>query len=249
MSNVLPSYSDYIVYVDESGDHGMLPLDASYPVFVLAFCIFEKSTYAEKISPAVRKFKFKYFGHDMVVLHEHNIRKATDGFKMLINAEHRQVFMSDLNLLMQEAPFTLIAVGINKLNLQEKYKNPSNPYHLALCFGLERIYRFLHDKQEYNKTLHIIFESRGKKEDAELELEFRRVCAGNNKQNQLLPFELIFADKRSNSCGLQLADLVARPIGRYLLNNTQENRAYTVLQRKFYTKNGSIKGYGLKYFP
>lgn len=29
--------SRYIVYVDESGDHG--PISAEYPVFVLAFCI------------------------------------------------------------------------------------------------------------------------------------------------------------------------------------------------------------------
>lgn len=32
------SFSDYIVYVDESGDHG--PVSSDYPVFVLAFCIF-----------------------------------------------------------------------------------------------------------------------------------------------------------------------------------------------------------------
>jgi hypothetical protein len=156
-------FSKYIVYVDESGDHGLLSIDSSYPVFVLAFCIFEKSTYAEVISPAIQKFKFKHFGHDMVVLHEQKIRKSIDDFKILINAECRQVFMSDLNLLMQEAPFTLIAVGINKLTLQEKYMVPSNPYHLALYIGLERIYDFLWGKDDRFKILHIIFESRGKK--------------------------------------------------------------------------------------
>ncbi len=242
-------FSKYIVYVDESGDHGLLSIDTNYPVFVLAFCIFEKANYAEVVSPAVSKFKFKHFGHDMVVLHEQKIRKAIDDFKILINAEYRQVFMSDLNLLMQEAPFTLIAVGINKLALQEKYIVSSNPYHLALYIGLERIYDFLLGKDYYGKTLHIVFESRGKKEDAELELEFRRVCAGNNVQNLFLPFQLVFADKRSNSCGLQLADLVARPVGRYLLNNTQENRAYEILEKKFYKRHGKIKDYGLKCFP
>jgi hypothetical protein len=30
-------FSDYIVYVDESGDHGLQSMDATYPVFVLAF--------------------------------------------------------------------------------------------------------------------------------------------------------------------------------------------------------------------
>ena len=33
-------YSDYIVYVDESGDHGLKTIDENYPVFVLAFLYF-----------------------------------------------------------------------------------------------------------------------------------------------------------------------------------------------------------------
>jgi hypothetical protein len=32
-------FSEYIVYVDESGDHGLETIDPNYPVFVLAFCI------------------------------------------------------------------------------------------------------------------------------------------------------------------------------------------------------------------
>ncbi|MCH8553147.1 MAG: DUF3800 domain-containing protein [Natronospirillum sp.] len=35
-------FSKYIVYVDESGDHNLQSLDESYPVFVLAFCVFHK---------------------------------------------------------------------------------------------------------------------------------------------------------------------------------------------------------------
>ena len=34
-----PVHSRYIVYVDESGDHG--PVSAEYPMFVLAFCVFD----------------------------------------------------------------------------------------------------------------------------------------------------------------------------------------------------------------
>jgi hypothetical protein len=39
-------YGDYIVYVDESGDHGLRSMDPNYPLFVLAFCIFDKSALA-----------------------------------------------------------------------------------------------------------------------------------------------------------------------------------------------------------
>jgi len=62
-------FSDYVVYVDESGDHSLASIDRDYPVFVLALCVFHKRHYAEKIVPAVHKLKFNYLGHDCVVLH------------------------------------------------------------------------------------------------------------------------------------------------------------------------------------
>lgn len=39
----MKSFSDYIVFVDESGDHGLVSIDPEYPIFVLGFCIFNKS--------------------------------------------------------------------------------------------------------------------------------------------------------------------------------------------------------------
>lgn len=43
-----PTFGDFIVYVDESGDHGLARMDPDYPVFVLAFCIFEKRALASR---------------------------------------------------------------------------------------------------------------------------------------------------------------------------------------------------------
>ncbi len=68
-------FSNFIVYVDESGDYGMQTLDVNYPVFVLAFCVFYKQHYSEKVVPALHEFKFNHFGHDLVVLHENEIIK------------------------------------------------------------------------------------------------------------------------------------------------------------------------------
>jgi hypothetical protein len=41
------NFSDYIIYVDESGDHGLSKIDGSYPVFVLVFTIFNIKSYIE----------------------------------------------------------------------------------------------------------------------------------------------------------------------------------------------------------
>ena len=79
----MPEFSDYIVYVDESGDHGLQSIDPEFPVFVLAFCIFKIDDYTNVITPRIQRFKFDHFGHDMIILHEHEIRKSEPPFNVL----------------------------------------------------------------------------------------------------------------------------------------------------------------------
>ena len=74
-------FSNYIVYVDESGDHSMVSIDDSYPVFVLSLCIFSKNYYVNSVVTALEEFKFRSFGHDIVILHERDIRKETGQFR------------------------------------------------------------------------------------------------------------------------------------------------------------------------
>lgn len=244
------SFGDYIVYVDESGDHGLERPDPDYPVFVLAFCIVRKDEYKTIISPAIDALKFKHFGHDMIVLHEHEIRKARGSFAFLTNAGRRESFYADLNSAMAISPFTVVAVCIDKAKLKAAYKFPQNPYDLAMAYGLERVHLFLAGKKQETRTTHIVFEARGRREDDELELEFRRVCDGANYRRTKLPFVFVLADKKSNSCGLQLADLIARPIGLKVLRPKQANRAYDLIEPKFYRdENGRFQGRGLKCFP
>ena len=38
---------------DESGDDSLASIDAEYPVFVLALCVFHKRRYSEKIKPVL----------------------------------------------------------------------------------------------------------------------------------------------------------------------------------------------------
>jgi len=243
-------YSDYVVYVDESGDHALSPINKEYPVFVLAFCIFRKDEYVTKIVPAVQELKFQYFGHDLIILHERDVRKAQGGFNILLQKATRDAFMADVSSLIQESDFTIISACIRKDRLRDQYTYPSHPYHLAMEFGLERVNLYLRRRNQGDRRTHLVFERRGKKEDEQLELEFRRICSGKNYKGDVLPFEIVMADKRINSCGLQLADLVARPIGRWVLDSDQPNRAFEVLQTKLdQGPGGDFRGFGLKVFP
>ncbi len=258
MTEHLPTYavprpagghSDYIIYVDESGDHSLESIDPEYPVFVLSFCIFRKSEYAERVTPAIRQLKFATFGHDMVVLHESEIRRKKGAFSRL-SKEPREAFLNRLTDIIGAADFQLVAVVIDKRRLKDRYSKPGHPYHLALEFGLERIYRLLKDAGQDDALTYVVCEARGAKEDAELELEFRRIRDGANYFHKPLPFDLIVADKKTNSEGLQLADLTARPIGLTVLRPEQENRAAAALEAKYYRgRTGSKQGLGLKVFP
>ena len=106
---------------------------------------------------------------------------------------------------------------------------------------------FLKDNSQDTKSIHLIFECRGEKEDSQLEAEFRAI---QNRSEKFAPFEIIFADKKMNLGGLQISDLIARPIGIKHLRPHQDNRAYDTIQEKFRRDDsGNYMGYGLKCFP
>lgn len=247
-------YSKYIVYVDESGDHSLQSIDKQYPVFVLAFCVFYKRHYSEVIVPALEKFKFNHFGHDQVVLHENEIRRRTGMFNIFKSKTHQTAFMGELTQIIDFSNFVLISTTIDKRELK-RLNTTENAYHIALGYCMETLHEFLLEKGENAKKTHVVFECRGDKEDKELELEFRRVCDGNNRFGIALPFEILAADKKVMSSGLQLADLVARPIGLSTLRPDQPNRAFEILKRKFYCDGGrdavgkGYEGVGMKVFP
>ncbi|MEI7681761.1 MAG: DUF3800 domain-containing protein [Betaproteobacteria bacterium] len=252
-------HSEYLVFVDESGSPTMGNIDPQYPLFVLAFFVVKKSEYVAHITPAVQHFKFKHFGHDQVILHERDIRKDIGDFAFLKTPALKNAFLDELTDIIAAAPFHLIGVVVDKVKHKARYAYPVNPYHLGLEFGLERVRGFLQQNGEWTAAgggqvgadpiVHVIVEKRGKNEDDDLELEFRRICDGSNYKGEKLDFEIVFADKKSNSAGLQLADLVARPLGLSVLRPGQLNRAFEAVKPKLLQKNGRIEGWGLKCFP
>ncbi len=244
------AFSDYIVYVDESGSPHLPKIDPNFPFFVLAFCIFEKAVLAERVVPAVVQFKFRHFGHDQVVLHEREIRMRSGPFGILNDKNREQVFLDELTDVVDRAPFTVVAVVLDQQKLVARYQVPPRPYEFALMLGLERVCMFLKERGQQSRSTHVIFERRGDREDKELELEFRRLTGGGNAMCSEVPIEVLFAHKRSISTGLQLADLVARPIGNGVRFPGQRNRALQVIQSKYRTGHqGQSDGYGFKLFP
>jgi hypothetical protein len=70
---------------------------SSRKTLVLAFCIFEKHGSANIVTSYMHRLKFKHFGHDTVVMHERELRKATRPFDFLLDPIRRAEFMTDLS--------------------------------------------------------------------------------------------------------------------------------------------------------
>lgn len=244
------TFSEYIVYVDESGDHSLETINPDYPLFVLAFCVFHIPSYSKCVVPAIQSFKFKYFGHDLVILHENEIRKRSGAFSILNNREVRAEFMADLDDIIRVAPFVAVATVIDKIAHKAQGRSPQNPYHVALEFGLVQVFQYLQEVGQQGRTTRVVFESRGRKEDDDLELEFRRILDRTQVAGMADSLDFLCASKLVNNSGLQFADMIARPIGLSVLRPQQPNRAWETIRTKLRASDSGVTtGYEFKRFP
>ena len=234
-------FSDFVVYADESGTASLAGVDPDYPVFVLAFVVIPKNDYVQTIVPALQRLKFDFFGHDQIVLHEHELRRQEKDFAFLrTDKALREGFLNRVNELVRDMNATVIAAAIDKNEHGRRYTNPWDCYHVALRFCLERVATYLAKQGQKGRIHHIVFESRGAKEDSELELEFRRIASGEADWGYIRTdfassnWRAVFANKQTNSAGLQLADLFARPIGLHMIRPNQRNRAYEIIETKLW---------------
>jgi hypothetical protein len=240
-----------IVYLDETGDHSLELVDRDFPLFALTMFICEETIYNQKIIPTVNRLKIDYFGHETIILHSRDIRKAQKDFGFLTNPEVRNEFCGRINQIMSESEYTLIVSVIRKQEHKDRYGiYAENPYDLALMFCMERLLPLLEEIGQIK--VQLIAESRGKREDDELMLSFLRIAnQGTNfipaERFKKIDFKLRFVPKAMNVIGTQLADLAAYPIARYVHNSSRPNPAYHIVKKKFYKGKGWIRG--LKIFP
>lgn len=239
------------MFLDESGDHSLDKIDKSYPMFVLAGCIFDFDYYASKAEVAVNKLKRDYFGNTNLILRSYDIRKQRNQFSSLVNKTIREKFYGDINNLISTLKFTIIAAVIDKSKLKNQYVHPENPYDLCFQFILERAIMYLGRSEE-----QMIFriESRETHNDRKLAKVYESFRSKDQKlfkmseiQSKLV--DLSFNQKNQNIAGTQVADLIAYPIGRWGLDKKKENLAFQIIEKKLHTKNGVYLNCGLKIFP
>ncbi len=239
-----------LIYLDETGDHSLEKIDKDFPIFVLTTFLVRQSIYINQVVPKVYKLKIKYVGHEGIILHSRDIRKAKPPFEFLLNENKRTEFLSAISELMASLNFKIIVSVIKKERLVKTYVKPYNPYELALKFNLERIVVLL--DQIKQKKVRLIAESRGQNEDDTLRLACYDIITGGTERiskAKFAEFDIIlsFLPKANNIIGTQFADLCGYPIGRQVLNPLKENKAFEVIKPKIIEK---INGWQcFKVFP
>ena len=244
------------MFLDESGDHSLVKIDQQFPIFCLAGCIFDEVQYQRESNAKIDAFKIRYFNDSNIVLHSREIRKCEPPFNILLNKNTKQSFCTDLNKVMADLPYTILATVILKEKLKNQYHDPANPYILSLQFIMER---FLYYLEEYNDVGYISVESRDPKSNTDLLNTFTDIINNGSasdahrvpaKRFQRKIQKMIFVTKQQNENGHQIADLIAYPIAKYGQGQNKQNLAFEVIKSKFRKSSaGKILGYGLKIFP
>jgi hypothetical protein len=242
----------YFLFIDESGDHGLTIVNPDFPVFLLSGVLISEDNYS-MLKSTFNKVKNELWGNKEVIFHSRDIRKCEKEFMVLFDLDKKKWFYDNLNSAINDCDYTLIASAIQKENYINQFGRLSNDvYELALSFVIERAIFFLDVMPDNGKELQIIIEKRGKKEDKQLDEHFQRLMSrgtGYVSAEKLSNYSLsiTFKDKKENINGLQLADLTAYPIARYVIEPERANPAFELISSKIYSKNG--KRYGLKIYP
>jgi hypothetical protein len=244
----------YYYFIDESGDHGLSFVDKNFPLFLLNGILVDEQEYL-KLSTALNDFKQKYFCSSKVILHSRDIRKYNNEFQILFDLDLKKQFYADLNVIIGSAVYKIIAAGIDKEEFIKKYgKGAKNPYLISTSFLLERMIYCL-DNLGNADSVEIFIESRGGKEDALLLEYLNKIKDSGSYYVPPQRFtekikKIHFRKKQENDAGLQLADLIAYPLARYLLDTAKTNPAMDIFKPKIYADSkGVFIGWGVKLFP
>lgn len=242
----------YFLFLDESGDHGLVNVDPGFPVFVLCGVLIEEVEYFH-FRDKLNSLKNEFWGNKTVILHSRDIRKCDKEFSILLDLELKKKFYEKLNNLLLETSFVIICSAIRKEYHIKRYgRLNNNVYEIALSFIVERSVFFLDTLNEDKLNVQVVIEKRGKKEDQELNRHFQRIKSQgtyfvNSARIETNGFGFHFRNKKDNINGLQLADLIAYPVARFVIDPERANPAFDLIEAKFYKRSG--KRFGLKIFP
>lgn len=238
-----------LMFVDESGHHNLDPktIDPKYPIFVLCGCIFDEEDYKGVVTK-LNQLKIDFFGTAEIIFHTLEMTRPSkykqNKFAKLIDAKFRKEFYKALNKFLEKIEFTLVTCIIKKPAHLEKYGlSAIDPYLLSFDTLLNEFIQEI-GKKEQGK---IIAEKRSDILDNQLDLAWLNLkingtdkVKGSDIKEKVDSLSMI--PRLANEAGLQIVDLVANPIGRFVLNLKKKESGheveYSILKKKI--KSGKL---------
>ncbi len=242
----------YILYIDECGDHTLSTYDPHFPIFTLCGILIPVKK-VNSFKKAVDDLKIEFWHTADVILHSRDIRKCEKHFEILFNDQIKQRFYTRVNeVLSVQGVYLIVCCSVLKEQCIKKQGINADVYGTALKYVLQRSIFCVDDKSPIGGTIDIIVERRGKKEDTALlnyynKLRFTGMHYVSPERLASHIGRFSFSKKSENIFGLQVADLIAYPISRHVLNPQKQNPAFDVIASNIYTCNGKLLG--LKIFP
>lgn len=246
MTTEKQSKSKYYLYIDECGDHQLEKFNPNFPIFTLCGFLVPGDK-LDELEDSVKAFKREFFNDENVIIHSRDIRKQEKSYSILQYPEVRQRFYDGINAILgKNDVYVIVCCSILKEPFVERFSRGEDVYGLSLKYLIERSIFCMDDNVE-NGTLEVYIERRGVKQDRALLNYYNRLRAIGTKwvtAERLVDRlgRFIFSYKKDNIIGLQLADLIAYPITRHVLDPKAPNPAYDVISDKIYTYKGAVLG-------
>ncbi|MGD0921300.1 MAG: DUF3800 domain-containing protein [Terriglobia bacterium] len=246
-----------VLFLDESGDHSLQKIDPGYPMFVLCGIVMEDQYHDGAATDALNGFKDSLLGRHDIILHTVDFTRNQNGFEQMIDREFRARFFRQLQGLLRDMQFKIVACAIRKHEHLGKYGlNALDPYMLSLSIVIER---FIFECGSPGGI--VVAESRSETFDSALELAFLDLkvrgtsyVPGSKIRRRIHNFAI--RGKNENIAGLQFADVVATPIGRHVLgkktypDDSEGGDFFSTVEGKFRRNwKGQYAGAGLVVLP
>lgn len=245
-----------MLYLDESGNHDLrrAKINPNYPVFALAGIVVDRAYERTVIAPQMRDFKIQYLGDEEIVLHTTDMHRLQPGFEVLKDRAFRLRFYEALNDLIASWDFKVIACGIKLFDHLDRYgERARDPYYYSLGVIVERFCRELEGAPDEG---FICAEMRNPGLDRELKTVWDDIRRNGTDFATAAELDekivhLTLKDKKPNIAGMQLADLVATPVGRGILrlDTKPDEVSRAVVKSKLRREGGQHRGYDVVELP
>lgn len=238
----------YTLFIDECGDPNLEKFDKTFPLFTLCGILVpdKKLRWLEN---EVNSLKRELWGNEDIVFHSHEIRNCRKNFVNLLDNEVKNRFYTRINeILGADDVYVIVCCCILKEPFVERFNTGEDVYGLSLKYLIERAIFHIDDCTGGNAKLRIVVERRNPVQNTMLLKYYNGLRVKGTKwisTERLIDRvkNFSFEDKKQNIIGLQVADMIAYPISRHVLNPERPNPAFDVVVKNIYSYKGARLGF------